>query len=300
MNTLREQLTEYLESNKISQEAAAAAMAISGSALSAWRKEKYAGDNARIEALVVEYLGRQVATAVEVGTFKRDFDFVETSVYDLICTGVNLAEARGEIRPVLGDSGIGKTTALLHIREEKQTAIFVQVYKGIRKNRFLAKMCKAAGISTKGTFDDLFEDLVSQLRGTGRPIIVDEAEHLPIDALDAVRRINDFTGCGVVLVGLPIFYELLRRYPYIYNRTAMPIRLKRLDKQDTSKMINTMCPTDVPAEVWHQACAGVGRDLKMIALESMRVAALNSVEVSNAAAMIKIINEVKKLLGRTA
>lgn len=298
MNTLRKQLTEHLERNRISQEAAAAGMGISGSALSAWRKEKYAGDNARIDALVVEYLGRQVATAVEVGTFKRDFDFVETTVYDLIRSGVNLAEARGEIRPVLGISGIGKTTALKQIRDEKQTAIFVQVYKGIRKNRFLSKVCKAAGISDKGTFDDLFESLADQLSGTGRLIIIDEAEHLPIDALDAVRRINDFTGCGIVLVGLPVFYELLRRYPYIYNRTAMPIRLDRLKKQDVSEMIGTMCLNKVPAEVWHQACAGVGRDLKMIALESLRVASLNGVEMTDTGAMIRIINQVTKELGR--
>ena len=298
MNNLRDQLSEHLERNRISQEAAAAGMGISGSALSAWRKEKYNGDNARIDALVVEYLGRQVATAVEVGTFKRDFDFVETTVYDLIRSGVDLAEARGEIRPVLGISGIGKTTALKQIRDEKQTAIFVQVYKGIRKNRFLSKVCKAAGISDKGTFDDLFESLADQLSGTGRLIIIDEAEHLPIDALDAVRRINDFTGCGIVLVGLPVFYELLRRYPYIYNRTAMPIRLDRLKKQDVSKMIDTMCPNEVPAEVWHQACAGVGRDLKMIALESMRVASLNGVEMTDTGAMIRIINQVTKELGR--
>ncbi len=298
MNNLRDQLSEHLERNRISQEAAAAGMGISGSALSAWRKEKYNGDNARIDALVVEYLGRQVATAVEVGTFKRDFDFVETTVYDLIRSGVDLAEARGEIRPVLGISGIGKTTALKQIRDEKQTAIFVQVYKGIRKNRFLSKVCKAAGISDKGTFDDLFESLADQLSGTGRLIIIDEAEHLPIDALDAVRRINDFTGCGIVLVGLPVFYELLRRYPYIYNRTAMPIRLDRLKKQDVSKMIDTMCPNEVPAEVWHQACAGVGRDLKMIALESLRVASLNGVDMTDTGAMIRIINQVTKELGR--
>lgn len=298
MNTLREQLSEHLEHNKISQESAAAAMGISGSALSAWRKDKYAGDNARIETLVVEYLGRQVATAVEVSAFKRDFDFVETSVYDKIRIGVDLAEARGEIRPVLGISGVGKTTALEHIRDEKQTAIFVQVYKGIRKNRFLSKVCKAAGISPKGTFDDLFESLSDQLAGTGRLIIVDEAEHLPIDAIDAMRRINDFTGCGIVLVGLPIFYELLRRYPYIFNRLAMPIWLNQLNKQDISKLITTMCPSAIPAEVWHQACAGVGRDLKMIALEGLRVASLNSVEVADSGAMIKIINQVKKELGR--
>lgn len=300
MNTLREDLTQHLTENRVSQEGAAAAMGISGSALSAWRKEKYNGDNSRVDALVEEYLDRTAATEVEVRAFKRDFDFVPTSVYEKIRSGVELAEARGEIRPVLGDSGVGKTTALLHIREQKQTAIMVQVYKGIRKNRFLGKLCKAAGFSTKGSFDDLFETLVEELSGTGRLIIVDEAEHLPVDALDALRRINDFTGCGIVLVGLPIFCELLRRYPYIYNRTAMPIRLERLNDKDTARMVDTMLKVSVPTMVWHQACDGVGRDLKMIVLESMRVADLNGIDASNGAELVKIITGVKKRLGRIA
>lgn len=300
MNTLREDLTQYLTENRISQEASASAMGLSGSALSAWRNEKYNGDNNRVEALVAEYLGREAATAAEIKAFKRDFDFVPTSVYEMIAQGVELAEARGEIRPVLGDSGVGKTTALLHIKSEKKTAIMVQVYKGIRKNRFLGKLCKAAGFSTRGSFDDLFETLVEELNNTGRLIIVDEAEHLPIDALDALRRLNDFTGCGVVLVGLPIFYDLLRRYPYIYNRTAMPIRLDHLSERDTTLMVKTMLSAVVPSGVWHEACVGVGRDLKMIVLESMRVADLNNIDVSNAQEFTKIISGVKKRLGRVA
>ncbi len=300
MNTLREQLSEHLESNKISQEAAASAMGISGSALSAWRKEKYAGDNARIEALVVEYLGRQVATATEIRAFKRDFDFVETSVYTDIRKGIELAETRGEIRPVVGRSGIGKTTALARIREEKQSAIFVEAYKGIRKNRYLAKICKAAGLPAKGSFDDLFEIIVDNLKGTGRPLYIDEAENLNIDEIDITRRIVDFTGCGAVLTGLPSFYDQLRRYPYIFNRLAMPIRLEKLQAHDTERMVATMCSSNVPTEIWHLACGGVGRDLKMIVLESMRVASLNKVELTDTPAMIRIINKVTKELGRTA
>lgn len=295
---MRAELNRWLESTKMSQEAAASAMGISGAALSAWRKGKYAGDNAKVEALVSEFLSRQSAMVKETNAFKRDFDFVETSVYEAIRKGVELTEARGEIRPVLGRSGIGKTTALAHIREQKQSAIFVEVYKGIRKNRFLAKICKAAGLNSKGTFDDLFETIVEQLNGTGRLIIIDEAEHLPIDALDAVRRINDFTGCGIVLVGLPIFYKMLCRYPYIYNRTAMPVRLDILTDRDAETMVETMLKSDIPSQVWHKACGGIGRDLKMIVIESLRVARLNGVNTSDVSSMIDVINAVGKELGR--
>lgn len=128
----------------MSQESAASAMGISGATLSAWRKGKYAGDNAKVETLVSEFLSRQRAILREIKTLKYNFDFVETSVYDAIRKGGELTEARGDIRPVLVRSGISKTTALAHIKEQKQSAMFVEVYKGIRKNRFLSKICKAA------------------------------------------------------------------------------------------------------------------------------------------------------------
>lgn len=121
---------------------------------------------------------------------------------------------------------------------------------------------------------------------------------MPIDALDAIRRINDFTGCGIVLVGLPIFYRMLCRYPYIYNRTAMPVRLNRLSDKDIATMVETILKSDIPSQVWHKACEGIGCDLKMIVIESLRVARLNGVEISNVPSMIDVINTVSKELGR--
>lgn len=211
--------------------------------------------------------------------------------------GADLVEAYGDIRPMIGVSGVGKTTALKAIRERKPSAILVQVYKGIRKNRFLAKLCREADIDALGSFDDLFEALCDKLKGTGRLIMIDKAEHLPIDAIDALRRINDFMGCG-----LPMFYARLkehqRRYGYVYNWMSIPIVLDLISKDDTRKLINTICPDSLPVEVWHQAAGGVARDLKFIAREALRVAQLNSINASDGNTMTKIVSRVTKELGR--
>lgn len=302
--TLREHLSQHMTANGVSQEAAAKTMGISGSALSSWRNNKYTGDNSRMEGLVVAYMNRQDDIQAETTAVKRDFDFVETSVYERIYKGVELADLQGEIRIIVGASGIGKTTALKHIEEIKQNVILIQVYRGMRKNRFLSKLCKAAKITARGSFDDLFDELAQRLNGSGKLIIVDEAEHLPLDAIDALRRLNDFTDCGVVMTGLPEFYERMRAYQrdyaYVYNRTSIPIKLKHIDDSDAGKMVATMINSPITPSVWNTACMGVGRDLKMIVKESMRIAKLNKVSASDAVEFTAVIEKVRKELGRTA
>lgn len=297
---IRESLSNHIALGN-TQTAVAKATGLSSATISQWLHGKYEGTNERIDELVRNYLNKTKVVAVEISNYKRDFDFVKTSIYKEINAAANLALARGELRVVVGDSGVGKTTAIKKIKALDPTIIFVEAYRGIRKNRFLSKLAISAEIKCKGTFDDAFEKLCENLNGTSRLIIVDEAEHLPLDALDALRRINDFTGCGVVLVGLPIFYDKLKLsqsdYAYIYNRTTLPLKLGKLTLSDVDELVSTMVVCDVPTEVWYKCCAGVGRDLKIIVQDSLRVANLNKVAPLSAE-FENVVMDVTKQLGR--
>ena len=103
------------------------------------------------------------------------------------------------------------------------------------------------------------------------------------------------------MVGLPIFYDNLRSnqndYAYIYNRTTLALKLGTLTVTDVGRLVSTMIVCDVAIEVWHKCCAGVGRDLKMIVQESIRVANLNSVTITSAG-FEKVVLDVTKRLGR--
>lgn len=302
MANLREKFENHLKVSGFSQEGVAKAMGISGSILSSWRKGRYNGDNERVENLISAYLTRVEHLAERSKDVKRDFDFVETLVYERVVNGAELAEVRQGIRVVMGDSGVGKTTALEHLKEMNESMILLKAYPGIRKNRVLAKLCKEAGFSCRGSFDDLFEELTERLEGSNRLIAIDEVEHLPIEAVDAVRRLNDFTGCPVLLVGLPVFYQTLRKYQqeyaYVFNRVSIPVTVERNSVEDAGAMVATMLDCDVSAEVWHEVCEGIGRDLKEIVLESLRVAKLNGIKPEETEKFVKVIRKVKKSLNR--
>lgn len=302
MANLREKFENHLTESGFSQEGIAKSLGVSGSILSSWRKGSYKGDNERVDSLIVSYLSRYENIAEKSKGIKTDFDFVPTEVYKNVVKGAELAEIRHCIRVEVGESGVGKTTALKHLKADNESMILLQAYPGIRKNRVLAKLCKSAGFNCRGSYDDLFEELVARLDGANRLIAIDESEHLPIDAIDAIRRINDFTGCPVIFVGLPNFYQILVKYQieyaYVFNRISIPIDVKKNSMDDAANMVATMLDCDVDAAVWHDACAGIGRDLKEIVLESIRVAELNGIDVKDTEKFVKVIRRVKKELGR--
>lgn len=297
-------LKKFLKENPdFTQTRVAGSIGVSVSALNAWMKGSYAGDNNKIERAVSRFLSAKKEAGEETGRFKKDFDFVETAIYKDVLRSVNLSEYRGEIRVVVGVSGVGKTRCLEKIKSDRENSmILVQCYPGMRKTRFMKKLCQAAGFDGSGTYDDMFEEIITRLKGSDRIIAIDEVEHLTIESIDAARRINDFTGCGIVLVGLPKFYnELSRRqrdYAYVYNRTAMPMKLKKNKAADLAAMAATMVKAELPEGVYKTACNGIARDLRIILLESLRVSEDNGISFTDTKAFSAVIGKVAKELGR--
>jgi DNA transposition AAA+ family ATPase len=203
---------------------------------------------------------------------------------------------------LIGVSGIGKTTAIRHIAKTRPGVIVVEAYQGMTKKAFIQVIAKQCGAIPSGGFTELFHGVVEALRDSERLIIVDEAEHLPVQALDAARRIHDFTRCGVLMVGLPRFYELLanrqRDYGYIYNRTGLPVRLKKLNEDDVRMLVDTVVPCNGYSELLVQACRGVARDLKTIVFEALRVADENGVSVEDKTMFPTIVRKVQHELNR--
>jgi DNA transposition AAA+ family ATPase len=72
----------------------------------------------------------------------------------------------------------------------------------------MAALCLQAGIPHSGTAPTLAESLVRRLETGHFLIIVDEANHLDIEAMELLRYVYDRGRLGVVLIGTLRLYEI--------------------------------------------------------------------------------------------
>jgi len=298
--SLQVQFKQFLSENpRWSSAKVAKKLGLSSATLSLWANGRYQGDNAKIEKAVGAFLSGQA----QAGNVPKDeFEFVRTSVVRDLERAARTAEYGEQMRVVIGASGIGKTTAVQYLAKTVPGVIVVEAYQGMTKKAFMQVIAKQCGAIPSGGFTELFHAVVEALRGSERLIIIDEAEHLPVQALDAARRIHDFTRCGVLMVGLPRFYDLLmnrqRDYGYIYNRTGLPVRLKKLNEDDVKLLVDTVVPCNGYAEVFLSTSKGIARDLKTIVFESLRIADENGVSVEDKATFPTIVRKVQQELNR--
>jgi len=79
----------------------------------------------------------------------------------------------------------------------------------------------------------LHAEIVRKVDKSGGLLVIEEAQHLGVPALDQVRAINDATGLGVAFVGNERVYARMARgiqAPYLAqlrSRIGMPVRLAR-------------------------------------------------------------------------
>ncbi|USS96016.1 AAA family ATPase [Serratia symbiotica] len=81
--------------------------------------------------------------------------------------------------------------------------ILIEADLGYTTKVLLQELCDSLGVNKRGNIHDLTENSITALHDTGWLVLIDEAELLPYRALEAMRRIHDRAGAGVVLAGMP-------------------------------------------------------------------------------------------------
>ena len=188
-------LEAYMKESGLSQAKIAPLIGVSMTALSQYRNGIYKGDVKAVESKIEEYMEtveEQQAQEKEAQPYKAVEDYIPTSVgeylpNDQICTG------HGGIAIANGDAGIGKTKAAQkYVRENPTQAIYLEMspVAGTLGNmlRLLARTLKLPESRNKM---ELMLSIREKLEGTNKVIIIDEAQHLKLSALEQIRTLAD-------------------------------------------------------------------------------------------------------------
>lgn len=227
LDTARVQLGRHLEDAKISQRKAAKEIGISGTTLSQYLSGIYPGDNAEITEKVNQYLAlqRQRKSLVQAPAFCNELPFAREML-----DKIRLVHVFSDIGIIYGEAGCGKTTALKRYCESNSEAVYVQADVCTRSVRAILKLIlDAIGKRRQGSNSDIMAYLVGYFQDTGTVILIDEAQHLSIKAVEAVRAIHDKAHIGIMFAGNRTVYNRMygrneEDFSQFYSRVGIHCR----------------------------------------------------------------------------
>ena len=234
---VKERLEKYMKEAGVSQAKIAPLIGVSMTALSQYRGGKYKGDVTAVEAKIVEYLDtitEQEEIKEKVQTYKPMEDYIPISISEDIYKMIRYAQLNGGIAIAHGDAGIGKTKAAQkYVRENPTQAIYMEMspVAGTLGNmlRLLARTLKIPESRNKM---ELMLSIRDKLEGTNRVIIIYEAQHLKLSALEQIRTLADpnsitgTKGVGIVLIGNTEVYSKMKgkqeaQFAQLFSRIKM-------------------------------------------------------------------------------
>ena len=196
---VRDKLAKWMQAKGQSQAKVAKSLGISAATLSMFLKGTYTGDNEQIAAAAWNLLELNQKQSIAV----RTPDFTMTAIASDIITVADYAHTHRDIGVIYGDAGIGKTMTIEEYAKKNPMSVLITADVTSTVKTLLEDILAGLGCkSTAGNRSQAKRQLVKELRDTNRMIIIDEAQHLKLPTLEAVRGIiYDLCHCGVLLVG---------------------------------------------------------------------------------------------------
>ena len=202
---------------------------ISSGTISGFMNDKYNGDNERVAITLSRWIENQNA-ASELPEPPR---FIETQTAKQIWTSMRFARLTESIAVICGNPGVGKTAAAREYCRSNDNVWMITITPSCAS----VLECLTELAYTLGRNDaprrkgPLSRALRRRLDGTQGLVIIDESDHLQIEALEELRLLQESAGIGLVLMGNHRVYsnmtggnrtvEFARLFSRIAKRTAI-------------------------------------------------------------------------------
>lgn len=207
---VRGQVLALIESKQASQAEVAREAGMSSSAVSRWLKGEYPGDNAAQEEklrLWLDQRARQTTFDMPEGP-----GFIPTRTAERVIAALSYGQMAGDLVVAHGPAGIGKSEAISHYMETRPNVWVGTMAPTMSSARAcLEEVLYALGVrETRGISSASMQRLaISRVEGKRGLIVVDEAQHLSLPALETLRAVHDAAKVGLALVGNEHVYARL-------------------------------------------------------------------------------------------
>lgn len=278
MDALREQTREAITRRGLTQAAASREMQIGGSTLSQWFSGNYEGDTQKACRSITRWLYAQKAQAAVLNVVPATPRFVMIQTAQDVIGVLQSAQVLGDMGVAVGLPGIGKTTACQHYQTMSPRVVIATASAAIcTMTAILQTFLAHAGAQTGRPSGTGKLGLTLEMRNRfkeGWLMVLDEAQHAELAAIEELRAIQDETGCGLAFVGNPAILTLLQGKgrqsdrAQLFGRTGVRVVLKGNSPEEVEQVLASMNVTD--AEVVKIAKAIGAKDSLRVVVKTMR------------------------------
>lgn len=228
IKSVRTTFTAYTYQKDITYATVAKQIGMSGSVISQWAGGTYAGDVDKVARTINNWMERDARSRGAT----IDVAFIPTKVAEEMQTIAKIAISHKKMAVIVVPSGAGKTM-VMEVLSGEARGFYIYCDEDLTPSAFLNTLTKIVGRSqapTKGTRAQLMDYLVNALKGTNRPIFLDEAHRLRKDVFPRIRTLHDRTNTAIIMAGT---HEILEHIDDQANgRGQMASRCLRYNAMD--------------------------------------------------------------------
>lgn len=266
----------------MTQTALAKQAGLSAPVVSQWLKGTYRGDQAGVQTKLAAWLQSQ-ASGLAV-TMHSVPGWVDTPTAIAIEKALVFARSSPSIAAIYGVSGAGKTTAIRHYARTTPNVWIVEAKPSAASMAAVLRAISVAlDMPSAYRNDAMSREIVRRLTGSRGLLVIDEAQHLTLQALEEVRSIHDAAEIGVALCGNEDVYSRLTggtqraEFAQLFSRVAPRLRLTAPQAGDVAAILEAWGVTGTPELKFAQQIASLPGGLRKV-VKTLEQAALFSEE----------------------
>lgn len=272
LSNLRDRIRAVAEEDKSYSQARIAREAdLSTATLSQFLGGSYGGNLQNVGRKLTNWI-KALDERNSTGQLPEGPEWVKTQTGDKIIAGLRYAQMAGDVVLICGGAGVGKTKAIDRYRKSNPNVWHVELTPATGSVlTCLQEIALAMGLrDLTNSSAYLQRAIFAKARGTNGLLVLDEAQHLSVPALDQVRAINDQTSIGLVLCGNERVYQQMsggNRAAYLdrlYSRIGKKIVLKKATVADADAIIAAWGIEDTPCKEQIRSIAATPGALRVL------------------------------------
>ncbi len=278
---IREQTRAYMAEKRIRRDQMAQRIGFPVSVFCKWLDRRHHGSQPRqVEAALMAYFKR-----TELIERQRQKKFLQLKTSSLVMERCEEARCGRELVVLYGPPGISKTYSLREYVRRRADAgdhkvLLITANSVTTPRALVLSICRLLALPTRKQTHRLVEDIIDRLNADLHLILVDEANHLNVPALELLRHLHDMTECGMVLVGTKRLYDLF---------TNGGRKSQDLEQLWSRVGIHDLLPGLTPTEVRQIAQASLGK------LNEAAIVEIQRTTRGSARRLTKLVPRLKRL-----